>query len=217
MKSMSHRRFCAGRDRRAESIEKGQSIRKHLVAEHGRVLGSPLNEGSSGYGCRSKSGTAAEHGFPAAHAGGVGGRRQKPDGLDLQQATALAKLTAETAQVDQLKSGIEEVRKRTQQEADRQFAADGAAISTEVDQKLTPQLLASSSDDYSQQLQSLRKKIDGLRDPGASVPISAKLNWRRSMQLSRGGNRNCSIYWRSAMHSTNCGSGDRLPSNMWQH
>ncbi|HEX4054693.1 MAG TPA: hypothetical protein VHX86_10550 [Tepidisphaeraceae bacterium] len=145
-------------------IDKGQNLRKLVVEQHPRVLHSllidqDLNDLDSAIDSENKRRADFKQHMAAALAAGV----EKPDDAELQNANGLAKLPQETAQIDDLKSRINEFNAQMQQERDRQFAADGAALGTLVDQTLTPQLM-SSPDDFTKQIDVLTNKEEGLRN-----------------------------------------------------
>ena len=97
---------------------------------------------------------------------------EKPDDAELQQAVSLALTVGEKAQTDELKGRISEVLSHKQQEADRQFAADGSAISADLDQMLSARLIASNPPGYLEQLQVQGKRVEGLRQrPGVSAGL----------------------------------------------
>ncbi len=154
-------------------LEKGQSLRKQLTDQHPRILHSPLilkslsDLDDAVATERQREADFKQHLNTAVTAG-----LEKPNDVELEQAASLAKTTAETAQVEQFKSSLDEYRTHKQQEIDRQFAADGSTISAELDAKLTAQLLSSNTDGYAQQIQELQKHVDGLRArPGVSAGL----------------------------------------------
>jgi hypothetical protein len=145
-------------------LEKGANIRKELADQHPRVLNnsliiSTLNDFDSAVSAERQREADFQKHMQAAIAGGV----EKPAESEFEQATAMAKSPAEIAQVEQFKSSLDEFRARKEQEADRQFVSDGAAIGTELDQKLTTQLMTAYPDDYGQQLAAIGKRIEELR------------------------------------------------------
>jgi hypothetical protein len=142
-------------------LEKGQSLKKELVAQHPRILNSPLitkqiNDFDTAVATERLRETDFQQHMQAAIASGV----EKPSDKELDQATSLAKTTAETAQIDQFKSSIEAFRLHTQQDADRRFATDGLALGKDLDQKLTPQMMTSDPGSYSQQLEAVSRRVD---------------------------------------------------------
>jgi|GEM_PF-3788000 len=145
-------------------VEKGQALRKQLVEQHARIVGNPLiikaliDLDSSVAADRQRASDFQQH-MKAATAAGV----EHPDEADLQRAISLAKTPVETTQVEQLKGDIRDFNAKAQAEIDQQFAADGAAISAEIETQLTPQLMASNLTGFSNQLAVLSNKVDSLR------------------------------------------------------
>jgi hypothetical protein len=144
-------------------LEKGQTLRKQLVDRHPRILSSPiiikvLNDLDTATSTERQRAADFQKHMDAALAIGV----EKPANAELDQAKAIAKTPAETVQIEQFESGIDEFRARKQQEVDRLFVADGSAVGTDLDQKLTEQLMTSNPDHYAQQLAALRGRVEEL-------------------------------------------------------
>jgi hypothetical protein len=153
----------------------GIELRKQLVDQHQRIIQNPqmikaLADFDNAVTAETQRETDFALHMEAAEKAGV----QKPDQADLQQAETLAKTPAETQRVAALTDQLKEVSDKQQQENDSRFSADGAALATVIDSRLSDSILAKDPQGYAASLKELTDKANELRQRAGVSPLLHK-------------------------------------------